>query len=107
MRKRFNRVTFLVIIIFTASSIILGVRPLSAEVKERVFITTSDINKDYKIKGIVVYRCGFFEIDKIKKGLAKEAKKLDANYVISVRFLVFGGEIYCYGTAVKTKKASK
>jgi len=105
--KRFKRITFLVIVIFITLGVILGIRPLLAEGKKKVFITTSDIDKDYEIKGIVSYRTGFFKIDKIEKKLAEEARKLDADYVIGLRSLVFGGEIYCYGTAVKTKKAPK
>ena len=68
-----------------------------------VRITTGDIKEDYKVIDIVSASIIHDNLDDLKKELKKEARKLKADAVVEVRYLLFRSKIYAYGTAVKLK----
>ncbi len=71
---------------------------------KEIIISTADINEDYEILGIVSVRFGEVDLSSINERLKEEAKKLDADGVVAVRYFDYSGYLYAYGTAVKIKK---
>lgn len=72
--------------------------------QKQVILTTTDLKEDYKILGIVTYSSGTPDIDLVNDGLRKKAQQMDADYVISIRYISHTGKIFGCGTAVKVKK---
>ena len=82
--------------------------PATAGAKEKketksIVLTTGDINKDYDIIDIISVSIINDDIEDLKQKLRKKALRLNADAVISVKYLLFRSRIYAYGTAVKLK----
>ena len=71
--------------------------------KKGVILTTGDIKEDYKRakSGIITCKISSTEIEQLIEKLREEAEKIDADAVIFVRFVGFGGYFFIYGTPVK------
>lgn len=72
--------------------------------KVDVTVITTDLNEPYEIVGFVFARSGSPDLSKINDDLKEQAEKMDADYLIGVRYVIYAGYIYGYGTAVKTKQ---
>ncbi len=68
-----------------------------------IILTTGDIKENYKIarSGIITCKISSTEIEKLIESLREEAEKIEADAVVFVRFISFGGYLYIYGTPVK------
>ena len=82
--------------------------PVTANAQKRkqakpVIITTGDIRENYEIIGIISANIISDNLEDLKHKLRKEALKLKADAVVSVRYVLFRSRIYAYGTAVKLK----
>lgn len=96
---------FILIMLLLSISMFL---PATANAKKKkqaksVIVTTGDIQKNYEIIGIISASITSDNLEDLERKLGKKALKLGANAVVSVRYLLFGGRIYAYGTAVKLK----
>jgi hypothetical protein len=94
------------IIFFISCFIIVSVGVFSypsTSYSDNVKIITSDLNKPYKILGLVSFRSGFPVFEKVNDQLRKQAEDMGADYIIETRYLVGtdSGYFFGYGTAVK------
>ncbi len=99
-----KRYFMLVILLFGISMFL----PATVGAKERkqakpMIITTGDIREDYEVIDIIAVSIISDNLEKLQYKLKKEALKRKADAVVSVRYLLYGGRIYAYGTAVKLK----
>ncbi len=94
-----------VILVFAAIILLFGISDSSAkDKKKRVILSTVDIKEDYKILGLVSYRSSDLNPKKIHAELRKQAKKVDADYVVGITYYSNAGYLYGSGTAVRLIK---
>ncbi len=82
----------------------LSYLPVALSEEQKIKLLTTNLNEPYKVVGFVSYRSGFPDLDKINEHLIKQAKGLDADYVIGIRYITYASYLFAYGTAVKTVK---
>lgn len=95
------------VIFIIVSFLVLPFCETEAKVKSAgVILTTGDIKEDYKIakSGFIICKISSTEIDKLIEKLREEAEKINADAVVFVRFINFGGYLFVYGTPVKILK---
>ncbi|MCK4518573.1 MAG: hypothetical protein KAU12_00495, partial [Candidatus Omnitrophica bacterium] len=100
--KCFIFFVYLLIIICIGMSAVIK-EAAAADNYTKIKLTTCDLHKEYTIKGVVVYRSGMPDLEKINEELIKQAGKLKADCIIGVRYLEAMGYLFGYGTAVKVK----
>lgn len=100
--KHFYLISFLVVFIIAGC-----LSPLASADEKKIKLTTEDLHVPYIIQGIVVYRATRADLEDINKNLIDEAKKLEADCVIGVRYAELFGYVFGYGTAVKVKEQIK
>lgn len=96
-------IIFLVIFTITLFLVLPLAQAKAKTEKNGIMLTTGDIKENYKIarSGIITCKITSAEIGQSVEKLREEAQKIDADAVIFVRFVNFGGYLYIYGTPVK------
>ena len=90
-------------IIFVINLCIFSNITVSFAQEKEVKLTTCDLNKEYKIIGIVFHHVGKPDLTEINDNLKEQAGKMGANCVIGVRYTTYAGYLFGYGTAIKVK----
>ncbi|MFH1857269.1 MAG: hypothetical protein ABH836_08640 [Candidatus Omnitrophota bacterium] len=76
-----------------------------AQDKKKILLsTTSNINQPYEVIGIVYGRINTADIRDLNEELESRAGNMNADAVVEVRYLLYVGYLYAYGTAVKFKE---
>lgn len=68
---------------------------------QEIKLLTTNLNRPYKVIGVVVSRSGAPDLAEINNKLKKQAKELNADYVIGINYVTYAGYLFAYGTAVK------
>lgn len=90
--------------IIIISLVLICLTGLSYADQKQVILTTTDLKGDYEILGIVTYSSGTPDINIVNEGLKKKAAQMNADYVVSVRYISHTGKLFGWGTAVKINR---
>ena len=71
---------------------------------KNIAVTTGDIRESYEIIDIVSASISDDDLENLARKLKEKARALKADAVVSVKYLLFRGRLYAYGTAVKLKE---
>ena len=99
-----KRIILSLVIFIIVSFLVLPLPQVKGKTKSAgIIVTTGDIKEDYKIarSGIITCKITSTEEDKLIEKLKEKAEKINADAVIFVRFVSFGGYLFIYGTPVK------
>ncbi|MEA3305273.1 MAG: hypothetical protein U9R52_00500 [Candidatus Omnitrophota bacterium] len=99
--KRYVKVIILLLCISVFLPAIAGAKK-KKEAKP-IIMTTGDIRESYDIIDIITVSIIGDNLKDLKRKLRKKALKLNADAVVSVKYVLFRDRIHAYGTAVKLK----